>query len=181
MLAGAGVGVVVLIIAAFIIGRATAPDGAAADDATGTTITTVAENGGTTTTAASGDGSETSTTVAIGGDPAAALPVYVGTGPQYGTEADRDALIEGLVNAGVGGGTRESVLATADHVCHMLEQLEAQRRSPAYAVRVVWNESLLELPSEDLAAFAAVFNSAPYYLCPDSVEYGERVAYWLGF
>jgi hypothetical protein len=45
----------------------------------------------------------------------------------------------------------------------------------------VWNESLAELDSQDLAAFAAVFAAAPRYLCLDSIEYAEEVAYWLGY
>jgi len=81
----------------------------------------------------------------------------------------------------VTGGTRSGLLATADHVCYNLERLEAQDRSPAFAVRVVWNESLAVLESEDLAAFAAVFAAAPHFLCPDSIEYAEEVAYWLGY
>jgi hypothetical protein len=101
--------------------------------------------------------------------------------PEYGTEDARESLLLGLTESGVTGGTREGVLATADHVCYNLERLEAQGHSAAFAVRVVWNESLLELAPEDLAAFAAVFSAAPYYLCPDSIEFGAEVAYWLGY
>ena len=71
--------------------------------------------------------------------------------------------------------------AVSDHICYMLDRLQDQDRSPAFAVRVVWNESLADLRSEDLAAFAFVFDSAPQYLCPESIPYGESVAYWLGY
>lgn len=180
MMAGAIAGVVVLMALAFVLGRATAPTSDVA--APGESTTTIPDAPGDTTTGDSdgGENSGDAPSTTIEGNAAAGLPPYIGTGPQYGTAEERDALIDGLVNAGIGGGTREFVLGTADHVCHMLEVLQEQRRSPAFAVRVVWNESLSELNSEDLAAYAAVFNAAPHFLCPDSLAYAERVTYWLG-
>jgi hypothetical protein len=44
----------------------------------------------------------------------------------------------------------------------------------------VWNESLAELESEDLAGFATVFSLAPTYLCPENAAYASEVAYILG-
>lgn len=121
----------------------------------------------------------------ITGDASAVLPPTSDTpeegAPIYGSDDDRVEFIAVLVEIGVVNGTEESLLATADHVCYNLERLQAQERSPAFAVRVVWNESLLELESEDLAAFSAVFDVAPHYLCPESVEYGTEVAYWMGY
>ncbi len=175
---------IVLILIGFGIGRLTAGD--ASSDATvvelADSTTTTAVDGATTTTEAAA-GAETDTTII--GDPSAALPpesdLPPGGIPVYGTDEDREQMVLGLVEAGVTGGTREGVLATADHVCYNLERLEAQGRSAAYATRVVWNESLLELDSQDLAAFGAVFSAAPFYVCPDSIEYGAEVAYWLGY
>jgi len=101
--------------------------------------------------------------------------------PEYGSSEDRDEMIGVLGEAGVTGSSRETILATADRVCYDLERLEAQDRSPAFATRVVWNESLADLEKGDLAAFSAVFATAPFYLCPDSLDYSREVAYWLGF
>jgi hypothetical protein len=39
----------------------------------------------------------------------------------------------------------------------------------------------MKTDSEDLASSGAVFSAAPYYLCPDSITYGESIAYWLGY
>ena len=100
---------------------------------------------------------------------------------EYGTSQARDDLVVDLALAGISGGSREDVLAAADRICYNLERLEAQKRSAAFAVRVVWNESLAELEREDLAVFSAVFASAPFYLCPASLDYSLKVAYWLGF
>ena len=182
ILIGVPIVAIVLLLIGFGVGRITASDAAASDLQT--------SSAGSSTSSAAGDdesedGTDNTPSSTISGDPAAALPPAVdvpeGGIPIYGTDADREALLLGLVESGVTGGTREGVLATADHVCFNLEILEAQNRSPAFAVRVVWNESLMELESEDLAAFGAVFAAAPYYLCPDSIEYGEEVAYWLGY
>jgi hypothetical protein len=100
---------------------------------------------------------------------------------EYGSVADRDQMITALGDAGLAGNSRSGILLTADRICYDLERLQAQKRSPAFAVRVVWNESLAELERNDLAAFSAVFASAPFYLCPNSLDYSREVAYWLGF
>ena len=179
---GIPIAAIVLVLIGFGIGRATS-----GSDTTGEALSTE-DAQATTTTIAAGD-SVPETTLApsttIVGDPSAALPpkseLPEGGIPEYGTPDARESLLVGLVESGVTGGTREGVLATADHVCYNLERLEAQGQTPAFAVRVVWNESLLELESQDLAAFAAVFSAAPYYVCPDSIEYGAEVAYWLGY
>jgi hypothetical protein len=179
---GIPIAAIVLVLIGFGIGRATSGNAA--------TVDALSTDGSqTSTTVSEADGSVSETTLApsttINGDPSAALPpeseLPEGGIPEYGTPDARESMLLGLVESGVTGGTREGVLATADHVCYNLERLEAQGQSPAFAVRVVWNESLLELESEDLAAFAAVFSAAPYYLCPDSIEYGAEVAYWLGY
>jgi hypothetical protein len=102
--------------------------------------------------------------------------------PTYGTDEERQALLfvaDGLNVTGIFADP-ELLLATADKVCYDLERLIAQGRSPAYATRVVWNESLAELESEDLAGFATVFSLAPTYLCPESAAYASEVAYILG-
>lgn len=121
----------------------------------------------------------------VEGDAAAVLPPPLDVPddgiPTYGTEVEQDWFLIGVAGAGVTGTSRDDLLATGYHVCYMLERLQAQDRSPSFAVRVIWNESLAELESEDLAAFAAVYQAAPLYLCPDSVEYGIEVAYWLGY
>lgn len=100
---------------------------------------------------------------------------------EYGTIQARDDLVTALTQRGLTGGNSDVILTTADEVCFNLERLEAQGRSPAFAVRVVWNESLAEFPPADLATFAAVFAAAPQFLCPDSVGYALEVAYWLGY
>ncbi len=100
---------------------------------------------------------------------------------EYGTIQARDDLVTALTQRGLTGGNYDVILTTADEVCFNLERLEAQGRSPAFAVRVVWNESLAEFPPADLATFAAVFAAAPQFLCPDSVGYALEVAYWLGY
>jgi hypothetical protein len=178
----ASVAALVLLLLGFAIGRATGggsgdtptPDSATALSSTRTTGTTSQDNGSTTTTPG-----------IITGDSATSLEstsaVDLGDALVYGTDAERETFVNDLVQAGVVGGSREGLLATADHVCYMLERLQAQNRTPAFAVRVVWNESLADLRSEDLAAFATVFNAAPRYLCQESIEYGESVAYWLGY
>jgi hypothetical protein len=102
--------------------------------------------------------------------------------PAYGSDEERQALLDvanGLDITGVFS-EPELLLATADKVCYDLKRLIAQGRSPAYATRVVWNESLAELDSEDLAGFATVFSLAPTYLCPEYALYAEEVAYILG-
>ena len=49
-----------------------------------------------------------------------------------------------------------------------------------HAERVVWNASLAELESEDLAGFATAFSLAPTYLCNEYASYATEVAYILG-
>jgi hypothetical protein len=100
---------------------------------------------------------------------------------EYGTIQARDDLVTALTQRGLTGGNYDVILTTADEVCFNLERLEAQDRSPAFAVRVVWNESLAQLPSIHIAAFAAVFVAAPRFLCRDSIGYADDIAYWLGY
>ncbi|MEA3511555.1 MAG: hypothetical protein U9R51_08985 [Actinomycetota bacterium] len=181
LLIGIPIVVIVLLLIGFGIGRLTAGDWIAATSGTEATDSTKID---AETPLASGNQDSTQST--INGDAAAAIPrpesdAPDGAMPVYGTEDEREALLTGLVEAGVAGGTREGILATADHVCYNLDRLQAQHRSPAFAVRVVWNESMAEIDSRDLAAFGIVFTAAPHYLCPDSIEYGEEVAYWLGY
>lgn len=123
-------------------------------------------------------------TNAVGGPSSATIPpqdVPAGGIPKYGIASERDGLVTALTEAGVAGEARDAILTTADEVCFHLERLQAQGRSPAFAVRVVWNESLAQLPSTDIAAFAAVFVAAPRFLCRDSIGYADDVAYWLGY
>jgi hypothetical protein len=134
----------------------------------------IVSEGTTSTLSASPVGDPTSATIPPQGVPAGSIP-------EYGAVEERDGLVTALAEAGMAGGARDAILVTADEVCFHLAQLEAQGRSPAFAVRVVWNESLAELRSTDLAAFAAVFAAAPSFLCPDSVGYANDVAYWLGY
>lgn len=182
LLITASVAAVVLLAFGFAIGRVTASgsDGAAALGGEDTLSSTA-----TTGTKFQPGGSPTTTGALISGDATGSLEstsaVDLGDGLVYGTDAERETFVNDLIQAGVVGGSREGLLATADHVCYMLERLQAQNRKPAFAVRVVWNESLADLPSEDLAAFATVFNATPQYLCPESIAYGESVAYWLGY
>jgi len=128
--------------------------------------------------------SPSSTVIPIDGDASKALipPKTDAAGiPEYGTPNDRDNFVVDLALAGLTGASRADNLATADRICYNLERLEAQERSPAFAVRVVWNESLLELESGDLAAFSAVYAAAPFYLCPASADYAKEIAYWIGY
>ena len=173
-----GAGAIVLLVGAFFLGRATAPDATAEQaSATDGTSSTTSTNGLTSTVAGSAEQDPT------GGDPSAALIVDANRPdplPVYGTDEDREALLTGLAESGVGMGSRSTVLWVADSVCYDLERLIEQNRSPVFAVRVVWNETLSELDSADAAAFGAVFSAAPFYLCPETIEFSEEVAYWLG-
>jgi len=182
LIAFVSIGIVLVLALGFGVGRVTASGGESP------TVAEIATESSSTTAAGSdtdGVNSTTTTSGVITGDASASLEpssvVDLGDGTVYGTDEERETFISDLVQAGVTGGTREGILATADQVCYMLERLQTQDRTPAFAVRVVWNESLADLRSEDLAAFAFVFNSAPQYLCPESVPYGESVAYWLGY
>ena len=129
-----------------------------------------------------GDGSTGATTGAEGGSD----PTTSDGGeeiPTYGSDADRQALLAVADATNITGIYSDPgvLLSAADKICYDLERLLAQGRSPAYATRVVWNESLAALDSEDLAGFATAFTLAPTYLCPENAVYAEDVAYILGF
>ena len=160
-------GLIVLAVG-FVIGRSVSGSEFAIEG------DSIVSEGTTSTVSASPVGDPTSATI-----PPQEVPS--GSIPEYGTGEERDGLVTALAEAGIAGGARDAILVTADEVCFHLAQLEAQGRSPAFAVRVVWNESLAELRSADIAAFAAVFAAAPSFLCPDSVGYANDVAYWLGY
>ena len=174
-----GVGGILALVLAFTIGRATADTAVALPDAESPVTTQISAASG-----ADSDSSDTSQPAPIDGDPAAALPpateIPASGIPAFGSEDDRSQMLDDLVNAGIIGGTREEILMTADHVCYNLQQLQEQRRRVPFAVRVVWNESLLDLDSKDLATFGIVFNAAPRYLCPEYVDFADSIAYWLG-
>jgi len=178
VLIGAGVAALILLVGVFFIGRATA----------GGSDESIAEAPGqnaasTTTVVSAADETSTTSSVPPTGDPSAALlddPDRATDIPEYGTTDEREALLNALAEAGVGMGSRTTILFVADSVCYDLERLQAQERSPAFAVRVVWNETLADLDSTDAAAFGAVFNAAPFFICPESIEYATEVAYWLG-
>lgn len=179
VLIGAGVAALLLLVGVFSIGRATAGGSSeSAAETEGQSSTTIADS-------ANSAAGETSTTSSVppSGDPSAALlndPDRATDVPEYGTEEERQALLDALAEAGVGMGSRSTVLFVADSVCYDLERLQAQDRSAAFAVRVVWNQTLGDLESTDAAAFGAVFNAAPFFICPESIEYAAEVAYWLG-
>lgn len=181
----ASVTAIVVLMFGFGLGRVTAGTG----ESSALPQTTDTIPGQVTTTGSGNDAQEdasaTTSDSTIDGDPSAVLDsttaVDLGDAKVYGNEAERERFIADIANAGIIGGTVDGLLATADHVCYSLESLESQGRDPAFAVRVVWNESLADIRSEDLAAFAYVFNTAPQYLCPFSAPYGESVAYWLGY
>jgi hypothetical protein len=99
----------------------------------------------------------------------------------YGTVDDRDFFLGVMRDSGIASGGSDALLAAADEICYHLERLLAQDRSAAYAVRVVWNEALGPLESEDLALFGTMFVAAPHFLCPESQAYAEEVSYWLGY
>ncbi|MEA2022745.1 MAG: hypothetical protein U9N79_00490 [Actinomycetota bacterium] len=178
LLIGIPVAVLILLLIGFGIGRLTAGSSAVSASDAGVA-------GSTSPDAPLQSDDPDTPPRTITGDAATVLPPSSdapdGEIPVYGTEEQREEYLAGLIDSSLIGGSRTGLLATADHVCYNLERLEAQNRSPAFAVRVVWNESLAELDSEDLAAFGVVFAAAPYYLCPASIEYGEEVAYWLGY
>jgi len=179
VLIGAGVAALLLLVGVFFIGRATAGGSTESAQDLDAAVT------GTSTTQASADGSasDDEELAAPTGDPSAALlddPDRATEIPVYGTDEERQALLDALAESGVGMGSRSTILFVADSVCYDLERLQAQERSAAFAVRVVWNETLADLDSTDAAAFGAVFNAAPFFICLDSVEYAAEVAYWLG-
>jgi len=182
VLIGAGIAALVLLVGVFFVGRATAggsTESASELDAPVASSSTTQQDSDVT-----GDDGSAEPPAPPTGDPSAALvddPDRATEVPEYGTDEDREALLDALAEAGVGMGSRSTILFVADSVCYDLERLQIQDRSPAFAVRVVWNETLADLDSTDAAAFGAVFNAAPFFLCPDSVEYAGEVAYWLGF
>ncbi len=161
---GLGVGVVVLT-----------DDTTPAFDTVGSSSSTETAEAAPTSDADTADGTS-------GAPPGSVLALDDGQTPIYGSDEERQMLVdvaEGLNIAGVFS-DQELLLATADSVCHDLERLVAQNRSPAYATRVVWNESLAELDSMDLAGFATVFSLAPIYLCPEYTVFAVEISYILG-
>jgi hypothetical protein len=181
ILVGIGVAAVILLAGAFLIGRATAGGG---DEAAAAESTIVAGSDAVVEDESVSQDNSVDDTQAPSGDPSAALlddPDRSDELPIYGTPEEREALIDALAESGVGMGSRATVLWVADSVCYDFERLQEQNRPPVFAVRVVWNETLSELDSADAAAFGAVFSAAPFYVCPDSITYSEKVAYWLGF
>ena len=99
----------------------------------------------------------------------------------FGSAQARDDLVGTLIAAGLAEGNRDVILMMADEICFNLERLEAQGRSTAFAVRVVWNESLAELGPRELATYASVFTAAPRFLGPASFGYAVEVACGLGY
>lgn len=185
LLIAAPIAVIVVFLIGFAFGRTTAggSDTAAPDDSTTTTFLATNDQGGADTSTTQDAGQMTDTT-RITGDPTVVLPpppTDPEAIPPYGTDDDRVALIAGLVEAGVTGGSEADILATADYVCYTLERLRAQGRSLSFTVRVVWNEALSDLAREDLSAFGTVLAAAPPHLCPENAAFGERVSYWLGY
>lgn len=160
----------IALVLGFAIGRTTAPssEGPSADTTTSSSVQTTAPNAGA-------DQSEVDDHPATGSSSTAEIPTY-------GTAEDRTDAVEAAENLGVTGALADpdAMLETADRVCYDLERLSAQNRSPFFATRVVWNESLAGLSSEDLAGFATTFNIAATHLCPQHSEYAEEVAYILG-
>lgn len=173
-----------LVAVSFFIGRATASSVEAAGETTTTIVDGANENAGTEGGAEPGSTTTAVTTLSSDGDPTAALPPdptdpdEIGT---FGTEDERSAYVSDLAEAGLAWSSTTEILKAADHICYNLIRLEDMRRKPAYAVRVVWNESLLDLDEADLSAWAMVWRTAPIYLCPETLEYAEDVSYWLGF
>jgi hypothetical protein len=176
----------VITLIGFTIGRVTAPTepGTAADTGTVSESDTDAESDDPGANDA--DEPEDASQSPLGdADPSTALippdterPEEL---PVFGTPEAREEMVQALAEAGNGISSRETLLWVADSVCYDLTRLSEQGRSPAFAVRVVWNETLRDLDRRDAAGFGAVFAAAPAYLCPDVGPYGEEVAYWLGF
>lgn len=166
------VGVVIALVAMFWIGRASVGESPLPDALASTT--TIQGDTSTTTSASS-------TSTLIDGDPTSVLIESTDQDvPEYGSEDDRDDFISALTGAGVSISSRARLLMLGDRICFDLERLMEQNRSPAFAVRVVWNESLDEIDSRDVAAFGVVFNATPPILCPQVGAYAVDVAYWLG-
>ncbi len=166
-----GIAVAVAVFAGgFVVGAITGGDNGVAAPATTTTTQTTTGSIGSSSTI----GDPTDTT----------LPepdqVHETIDP-YGTVDDRDFFLGVMRDSGIASGGSDALLAAADEICYHLERLQAQDRSAAYAVRVVWNEALGPLESEDLALFGTMFVAAPHFLCPESQAYAEEVSYWLGY
>ncbi len=160
---------VAVFVGGFAVGAVTSGDNGVAAPATTTTQSTTGSIGSSSTI-----GDPTDTT----------LPepdqVHETIDP-YGTVDDREFFLDVMRDSGIASGGSDALLAAADEVCYHLERLQAQDRSAAYAVRVVWNEALAPLESEDLALFGTMFVAAPHFLCPESQAYAEEVSYWLGY
>ena len=166
-----GIAVAVAVFAGgFVVGAVTSGDNGVAAPATTTTRSLTGSTGSSSSTI----GDPTDTT----------LPepdqVHETIDP-YGTVDDRDFFLGVMRDSGIASGGSDALLAAADEICYHLERLQAQDRSAAYAVRVVWNEALAPLESEDLALFGTMFVAAPHFLCPESQAYAEEVSYWLGY
>jgi len=164
----AGVSAALALILGLMIGRASAPTEQSADAPTSVSTETTAPN-------ATADQSSVEEHPATGSTPETEIPMY-------GTAEDRTAAVEAAENLGISGSLSDptAMLAAADRVCYDFERLTAQGRSPFYATRVVWNESLAGLASVDLAGFATTFNVAVTYMCPEYADFAEEVAYILG-
>jgi hypothetical protein len=169
MVAAGVAGGIALFALGLFLGALIASNGDEEAEATSTSVSAVVVSPTTTL----GDPTESTVAGDISADPGS-----MGT---YGSPEARTEFIDVIRNSGISGGTEADVLATADEICYHLERLEAQNRSAAFAVRVVWNEALAPVASEDLATFGTVFVAAPHYLCPESAAYAEEVSYWLGY
>lgn len=187
----AGALTLLLIVVSFFIGRATASTVTVDEpDQTTTTELLTASSDDPTDDRTDADGTTTTTLLEeipyeeVDGDPSAALavePTDPSAIPPYGTDEEREVYVRDLAESGFAWTSRSAILSAADHVCHNLTRLEELRRSPAFAVRVVWNESLMELDESDLRAWSVIWRTAPSYLCTHTIGYAEEVSYWLGF
>jgi hypothetical protein len=168
-----GASALLALILGFMVGRTTAPDGMDSDAAGNPTTTTMV--GTTTPPNAEADHSSTDDNPATGGTSKDEVQ-------PYGTPEDRTTAFEVATDLGLTGGLaqEEAFLVAADRICYDLERLTMQGRSEFFATRVVWNQSLAGLSSEDLAGFATTFNVGVTYLCPEHTEFAEAIAYILG-
>ena len=165
--AAADLGVLVL---GFVLGSLV---GSSSEEEAAPTSTTSPLSSKSSSTTSLGDSTGTTLAGELGADQA-----IVGS---YGSPEDRGEFVRVVRNTGIVTGTEADLLTAADEICYHLERLQAQERSAAYAVRVVWNEALAPLESEDLASFGTIFIAAPHYLCPENAAYAEDVSYWLGY
>lgn len=159
---------VVALIVGLLIGRTTA--------SVDTEVSTTATTAPTATTVAPDEQDPTT----VGDNPVTGSETS--SVPEYGTEQDRAALVLAAEAVQITGSfsDQDTLLSVADRICFDIERLKAQNRSPSFATRVVWNESLATLSSVDLAGFATAFSLSTTHLCPDHREFGEAVAYILG-